>query len=203
MYFAIYWIVFLVVFVGTLLIILAVQQSNANSNRNKQQDINIKAKEYLSNSKFNASKIFYLNDNNTHDQSNSYKKFIAVDNDNSKLCLVDYEKGNMLIVGFEEILNYKIYENGSNSTSGGNIGGLWGGIFAAETNGMYKDLKLIIRLKRYDTSQISYEIISNTAFNMGINKSTKPYKKCMSTLQEIVSFLEVLKSENSKNQAEK
>ena len=61
---------------------------------------------------------------------------------------------------------------------------------------MCKELKLIIRLKRYDISQVCYEIISNTVLNTGINKSTQPYKQCISTLQEVVSLLEVIKHEN-------
>ncbi len=196
MFFEIYWIVFLVVFVGTLLIILGVQSSKASGNRNGQEEINLKAFENIKSTDFKTTKIFYLNDFATHDQSNSCKKFVAVDNDNKKICFVDYQKGNLIFVNFEEILNYEIYENGSNATIGGNVGGFWSGIFGAETNGMCKDLKLIIRLKRYDKSQVVYEIISNTAFNMGINKSAKPYKECISTLHEFVSFLEVVKNEN-------
>ena len=197
MYFLIYWLVFLIVFLGTLLIIGAVHQSGVSNTRKNQENINSKANDSLKNSNFKSTKKFYLNDYATYNQSNNCKKFIAVDNDNKQICLIDYEKGSMLIVEFNEILNYEVYENGSNQTVGGNIGGFWSGIFGAETNGMCKELKLIIRLKRYDTSQVSYEIISNTSFNMGINKSTQPYKQCISTLQEVVSFLEVIKNENT------
>ncbi|MBQ4557808.1 MAG: hypothetical protein IJA61_00320 [Clostridia bacterium] len=196
MYFFIYWLVFLIAIIGTLLIILAVHQSRVSNTRKNQENINSKANNSLRNSNFKITKKFYLNDYATYDQLNNCKKFIAVDNDNKQICLIDYEKGSMLIVEFNEILNYEVYENGSNATTGGGIGGFWSGIFGAETNGMCKDLKLIIRLNRYDTSQVSYEIISNTSFNMGINKSTKPYKQCISTIQEVISFLEVVKNEN-------
>ena len=199
MYFLIYWLVFIIVFLGTLVIIWAVHQSGVSNARKNQENINSKANDSLKNSNFKSTKKFYLNDYATYNQSNNCKKFIAVDNDNKQICLIDYEKGSMLIVEFNEILNYEVYENGSNATTGGSIGGFWSGIFGAETNGMCKDLKLIIRLKRYDTSQVSYEIISNTSFNMGINKSTQPYKQCISTLQEVVSFLEVIKNENKLN----
>ena len=73
---------------------------------------------------------------------------------------------------------------------------MFGGIFATETNGMCKDLKLIIRLNSYENAQIVYNIISNTTFNAGLNKSTSQYKSCISSLQEVVSFLEVVKNEN-------
>ena len=197
--FLIYWLVFLIVFIGMLLIIWAVHQSGVSNARKNQESINSKANKTLTSSNFNITKKFYLNDYATYNQSNNCKKFIAIDNDNKQICLIDYEKGSMLIVEFNEILNYEVYENGSNTTTGGSIGGFWSGIFGAETNGMCKDLKLIIRLKRYDTSQVSYEIISNTSFNMGINKSTQPYKQCISTLQEVISFLEVVKNENITN----
>ena len=196
MYFVIYWLVFLIVLLGTLLIFWAVHQSGVSNTRKNQENINSKANNSLKNSNFKSTKKFYLNDYATYNQSNNCKKFIAVDNDNKQICLIDYEKGSMLIVEFNEILNYEIYENGSNQTVGGNIGGFLSGIFGAETNGMCKELKLIIRLKRYDTSQVCYEIISNTSFNIGLNKSTQPYKQCISTLQEVVSFLEVVKNEN-------
>lgn len=170
-----------------------------SNTRKNQENINLKAGESLKNTNFKISKRFYINDCATYNQQKKRKKIVAIDNDNKQICLIDYEKGSLLIVGFNEILNYEIYENGSNLTSGVNFGGVWSGIFGAETNGMCKELKLIIRLKRYDISQVQYDIISNTFFNIGINKSTLPYKQCISTLQEFVSFLEVVKNENNTN----
>ena len=61
---------------------------------------------------------------------------------------------------------------------------------------MCKDLKLIIMLNSYKNAQIVYNIISNTTFNTGLNKSTSQYKSCICSLQEVVSFLEVVKNEN-------
>lgn len=199
MYYFTYWSIFIFVFLGIMLIILIVHQTEVSNTRKKQEQINLKADNAIKSSQFNITKIFYLNDCFTYDKSDNYKKFIAVDNDNKRIGLIDYEKGNLLIVEFSEILNYEIYENGSKATTGGSIGGFWSNIFGAETNEMCKDLKIIIRLKRYDISQISYEIISDTILNVGINKSTQQYKQCISTLQEVVSFLEVIKNENQAN----
>jgi len=196
MFFLTYWLIFIVVFIGTFLIILVVHQSSTSNKRKYQEELNLKAKNSIESANFKTTKTFYLNDYATYNKDNSCKKIIVVDNDNKKLCLIDYEKGNLLFVEFNEILNYELYENGSNKTIGGNIGGFWSGIFGAETNGMCKELKLIIRLKRYDTSHVCYEIISNTTFNMGLNKSDQAYKQCISTLQEVTSFLEVVKNEN-------
>ena len=198
MYFLIYWSVFLVVFIGGLLIVLLVQQSNLSNIRKRQEEINNKANQSIQNTEFKQTKIFFLNDYATYNQNNSCKKYISIDNENKKICLIDYSKGSLLIVGFDEILNYEIYEKGSQQTIGGNVNGFWSGLFGAETNGMCKELKLIIRLNKYDTSQICYEIIFNTSFNIGINKSSSTYKQCINTLQEVVSFLEVVKNENMK-----
>lgn len=193
----IYLFIFIIVFIGVLIIILIANQSVLSNARKNQQNINSKVNTFLNNSNFNITKKFYLNDFATYNQSNICKKFIAIDNDKKQICLINYEKGSIFLVNFSEILNYELYENGSNVTTGGSIGGFWSGIFGAETNGMCKDLKLIIRLKRYDTSQVSYDIISNTTFNIGIDKSSVTYKRCVTTLQEVISFLEVLKNENN------
>lgn len=198
MYYAIFISVFFVVFFLGLSFYLAIHQSKTSSIIKAQEEINNKANKFLQENNFNQSKAFCLNDNVTYNKDDSYKKYISIDNENRKICLIDYSQDKLLIVGFEEILNYEIYENGSQQTFGGNAYGFWSGLFGAETNGMCKELKLIIRLKRYDVSQVCYEIISDTCFNAGINKSSAIYKECISTLQEVVSFLEVIKNENAK-----
>ena len=67
---------------------------------------------------------------------------------------IDYIKGSLIIVGFNEILDFEIYENGSHLTNGCVVGGLWAGLFGSETSGLCKELKLIIRINRYDISQV-------------------------------------------------
>lgn len=185
----IFSLVYLVVFPVFFLIVIGV---NKYSILKAINEIGLEVEDILNSSNFKISKILYLNDKATYNKDDAYKKFIAVDNKNKKLCLIDYQKGSLLILEFKDILNYEIYEDGSNRT----IGGSWRGIFAAETNGMCKELKLIVRLNRYDISQISYEIISNTPLNIGVNKSSQAYKQCLSTMQQAVSFLEVVKHEN-------
>lgn len=188
-----------VVFFGSLIILVGIAVNNLytlSNVRKNQEVINLKASEFLTISNFKLSKKFYLNDNATCDHPDSCKKCIITDNDNEQLCLIDYEKANMMIVKFDEILNYEIYENGSNSTTGVGVNGFAFGAFGAETTGVCKDLKLIIRLNRFDISQVCYEIISKTVFNTGISKSNQTYRDCINTLQEVVSFLEVIKNAN-------
>lgn len=102
-----------------------------------------------------------------------------------------------IIVDFNEILDYEIYENGSTVTfGGGGRLGIGSGLFGAETTGVCKDLILIIRLKHYEKSQVVYDIISNTPLNSGIDKTNRIYKACIASLQEAASFFEVVKQEN-------
>ena len=194
-----FWSIFLFVFIGTLVVIFCVNFATSKNRSSTQKETNKKVLKTLQDNNFNISKVFYINDNFTYTEEVECKKFIAIDKDNKKICLVNYVSNSLLIVNFNEILNYEIYENGNTHTSGGGLGGFVGGIFSAETDTSCKELKLIIRLNRYDTSQVAYNIISNTTFNIGLNKSSEAYKNCISTLQEVVSFLEVVKNENKEN----
>lgn len=194
----IYWTVFFIVLISTFATILIIHQINLSNIRKQQESINKKANDSLANMDFKVTKTFYLNDYATLKYSNSCKKFISIDDVGKKICLIDYNKGSLIVVNMNEILNYEIYENGSNQTVGGNAGGLWAGLFAAETSGLCKELKLIIRLNRYDVSQVCYEIIFNTLLNTGISKADATFKQYINSMQEVVSFLEVVISENKK-----
>lgn len=186
------------VFIIIISIFLILKLVNLSNIRKQQEALNTQSKEKIQELNLNLNKIFYLNDYATYNQPASCKQYISADTENKKFCLIDYDNGNLIVIGFEEFLNYEIYENGSQQTVGANIGGLYTGLFGAETNGMCKDLKLIIRLNNYDNPQLVYNIISNTTFNIGINKSSHIYKQCIETLQEVVSFLEVVKNDNIK-----
>ncbi len=197
MFYLYFWLIFIVVGCGVCIVMLIVHQQGASNNAKDQEELNQKVKEVLKSKNFNTTKCFCLTDCTTCNKEDDYKKLIAVDADAKKICLIDYKTENVFIVDFDEILNYEIYENGSNATLGGNVGGFFGGIFGAETNGMCKELKLIIRLNKYDISHIDYEIVFDTLFNLGENKSNERYKQCVASLQEVVSFLEVVKNENA------
>lgn len=186
-------IIFIILFI-TPFMILIIRAAYLAQICKKQQEINSHVDDLLKSANFNVSKKLYLNDNLTFNEStNDCKKFIAVDQENKKICLINYTENNMLIIDFNEFLNYEIYENGTSETVGGKINTIGGGFYGAETTGICKDLMLIVRLKKYDIPQITYEIITPT---QRLNKSAWGYKQCISTLQEAVSFLEVVKNEN-------
>lgn len=195
-----FYITFITLFIialpCTFLIFYLIYSVELSSQRKHQETINTTAIAELSQLNLQYTKIFYMSDNATIDQENITKKQFLINDKEKQIYFIDYERGNILCVPFTEILNYEVYENGDSITSGAGAGGLFLGVFGAQTTGMCKELRLIIRLKRYDNSQITYDLISNTFLGMGINKSTQTYKECISTLQNVVSFLEVVKSEN-------
>ncbi|MDE6597999.1 MAG: hypothetical protein K2K60_05120 [Clostridia bacterium] len=199
MFFYIYIIIFVLVFLIALCGVLFYQSSKNKANGNEQFDINKKILEYLQTQEFKVSKIFYITDSHTFNKDNSYKKMIIADNENKKICFIDYILKNYYIIGFEEFLNYELYENGGMVTNGGTIGSLGIGVFGAETIGNCKDLKLIIRIKSLTTPQVAYEIISNYMAGIGLNKSAPLYRVCISSLQEVISFFEVIKNDNLQN----
>lgn len=163
----------------------------------RQAEINRNADNALQNAAFTISKKFYLNDFSTFDRLNDFKKFIAADSENKKICIVDYENNKLFLLDFVDILDYEIYENGDKVSTGASVNGYFAGAFGVTTTESCKELRLIIRLKRIDAPHVTYDIISDTNFNSGANKTEKIYKQCISTLQEVVSFLEIIKHENS------
>lgn len=173
--------------------------------RNYQLKINQQVIKHLKEKQFKISKIFYINDIATYNCDNTYKKFFAIDNDKKQIALVNYENAKLLIINFSDIINYEVYENGNQRMVGGNIGGirptLFGnlrtsGLFSSETNSYCKDLRLIIRINRYDTPHVSYDIISKTFMNIGENKSNERYSACINSLQEAISFFEIIQNEH-------
>ncbi len=194
-----YPLIFLIVFLGVLLIALAIYFYNASKILKNQTLVNNQVNDLLKiKTEFVSSKKFYLNDNISYNKNIESKKIIIVDSENKKICFVDYLKGSILLVNFNEILNYEVYENGNNVTTGAGIGGFGTGIFGATTNKNCKELRLIIRLKKFDNPQITYNLISNTILNFGVDKSSLLFQNCISSLQEVVSFLEIVKHDNEK-----
>lgn len=191
----IFWTVFAIVLFAMILIGAIVHSSKSSDKKNKQQNINEKVLEELKNTSFNVTKIFYINDIFTWDKENNTKQIVVVDNDSKKIAFIDYQSETYSIVDFTEIINYEIYENGGTTTT--SIGALgYLSILGADTTGNCKDLKLIIRFNNLNKPHIVYNIISETFMNSGVNKSVNSYKACINTLQEFVSFLEVIKKKN-------
>ncbi len=195
--FYIYILIFALVFFVVLSSVLFYQSSKDKANGNEQFAINKKTLEYLRSQKFIISKIFYITDSYSYSKDNSYKKMIVVDNEGQKICLVDYLAKRYYIISFAELLNYELYENGSMVTNGTALGGFGVGIFGAETNGNCKDLKLIIRIKNLSTPQVVYDILSNYMAGISVEKTAPLYRQCSASLQEVMSFLEVIKNNNS------
>lgn len=197
MYVLLYCSMFFLVFVGVIIVFFVLRNSTIKTNCERNSQLNNKVNKYLKENDIPITKTISIADYWSWNKETMSQKQIVVSSSEKKIALADYENNSLSIVNFNEILDYEIYENGSTVTFGG--GGKYGmvsGLFGAETSGNCKDLRLIIRLKRYDKSQIVYDIISNVPLNVGVNKTSDIYRKCMLTLQEAASFFEVVKQEN-------
>lgn len=162
----------------------------------KRAEINATLAQTANSHGLHIDKVFVIDDHQTFDKKEqSIKPQFLIDMTAKKMIFVDYDKPLTVIVGFEEFLNYEIYENGSMAFSGGAVGGLLVGGFWGESVGKCNNLRLIIRLKRYDCPQMIYDIIAKTPLNLGIVKTSKAYQTCVSSMQELASFFEILKSE--------
>lgn len=198
--FFVYWMLaFCLAMILVFVVFLVAKNSNTKTNCTRNEQLNKKAIEYLKDNNIKVSKTVYLSDYWTYNRADICKKQISVSADCKKIALMDYESQKLSVVDFANIVNYEIYENGSHATYGGGVAGVWSGIFGAETTGMTRDLRLIIRLNTYEKPQIVYDIISKTPLNIGVSKTSDIYSNCISTLQEAVSLLEVIKQENKGN----
>ena len=195
MFVMVYCLVIIFAIFIPIIIIAGVSSRKIKEHCDHQEEVNQQVENNMAG--FRTTKTFYLTDNFTHDKDESCKKMLKVNTEAEEVMLIDYENNKMVRAKFSEILNYEVYENGSHTTAGLGMGGFVG-VFGAETSGNCKDLKLIIRLDKIDNSQVVYDVVSDTAMNIGISKSTKVYQKCVKSMQEVVSFLEVIKNRNNK-----
>lgn len=171
----------------------------SSTTKQTQASTNSSVLRKLSESGFEISRTIYINDNYTYNIENHYKKCIHINSTNKQVVLIDYENGTFYILKFSEIINYEVYENDNLITTGGATGGLFTSIGTASTTQNCKDLKLIIRINNFETPQIVYSLINESLF--GSSKTSTEYKKCIASLQEAVSFLEVVKSNNTKKRS--
>ncbi len=186
-------------------------------NRYRQMIINAKVSTLLNDLKYNTTKFFYINDSISYDCKSNFKKLIAIDNTSKLICLVDYPNNSAVVLSYEEILNFEIYENDNLTTtsqqSGGfsRLGGLKSlgsvGSFSttttSTTENFYINLKIILRLKSYEKPQVSYEIIfANGLIPKGVKKSSSTYSKCISSIQELTSFFNFLIAQNNASKSQ-
>lgn len=169
--------------------------------RNKQKNINEKAVNILKEKDFKIEKILSLKDLPSVDKGKEYNQSIFVDVSNKKIAFVDYEKSGVVIVKFNEIVNYEVYNNGNMITSGSHIGGIGLGFYGGETTNKCKDLKLIIRINKVEHSHVEYDLVKNTFLGLGVETTADKYRKTYASLQEAVSFFEVIKHNNKKKKS--
>lgn len=173
------------------------------------QKINKGANEQLIKCGFKSQTV-YTFEEFKNGNAEGYNKFIAIDNEDKTICFVDYQKYRIILTSFDEILNYEVYENGCEISNGTTIAGgmLLGrkkrfGVGTALTSTTSQksctELRLIVRIKSYSTPQVAYDLVSGKLFS-GITATSSEYTRIIASLQEVVSFLEILIDENDKKQ---
>lgn len=163
-----------------------------------QCEINQQIEKVLIKKKFLISKKYYIEDvSSFYIKKEDSKQTIYVDYKNKKLCLILYgNKYSYKIIDFDEILNYEVYEDSQTLFSASSVGVGGAAVYGGKTKKNIKTLRLIIRLKRYDIPQISYDLIPSGDFKISINTSTETYRAIVASLQEIISFFELIKYES-------
>ena len=196
-----YFMIFFIVLAIVLLFVCIGYFSRRSNQRKLVAILNEKAIQKFKEQKFEVEKYIYLSDSNTAN-ANVEKKFIALNMTQKKIGLIDYENSQILITDFNDILDFEVYENNVNSLTGGKLGvGL--AIYSAQQEVQCKDLRLIIVLKNYESSSIVYDLVWKTFANVGIAKESTVYKEIIRSLQNCISFLKVIKDENSKTENKK
>lgn len=192
-------VIFIIIFMAVLFLIPVFWFSKRKEALDRQNSINQKVTSDLVDKNFVASKIYYITDYNSVNKENKFKKQIMVDGVNKKIVLIDYELCSYLIISFKDFLGYELYEDGTTITEGAGIGGMGFGIFGASSSKSVKDFRLIIRINNIERPNIIYNIIKDTVLNIGLSKNEYSYRECLHSIQEVISFFEVIKVKNNKH----
>lgn len=189
-------LIIILIFFTTMLFVFVVPAMIKESEHKKRVLVtNQKIDEKLKKISFKLNKKYYLADNVTFKLDLPNKQFIAINTEDKKICIIDYIQENMYILDFKEILDYEIYEYSNNQSSGAVIGGMGLGVWGGETHGNCKKLMFIIKIDNYEVPQVVYNVISDTLFNLGVDKSSKNFQDSVASIKEIASFIDVIKNE--------
>ena len=187
-------IILVMIVVFSVMTFKSIKRDKANVNNTKAVNADVLQK--LKAENFETSHICYMSDYSSGlSTDNSEKQMLCVDAKEKKIALVNYANGSYIIVNFADLISYDVYNNGKTDTSGGVLYGL----VVTESKEKCQELKLILRLRSFDKPQFEYVLISQTLFNNGIDKAQKQYGIIMNDLQQTISYLELIISENKNN----
>ena len=167
--------------------------------REKQKSINTNAIRYLDSHNFVCSKLF-IKDSVSYNSDDCFKKMAFVDKTGKRICFLDYENNALIALPFDRISKYEVYENEQANTSFAASSYNNIGFGFANTIKTCKNLKLIIYVNDYDTPQIVYNLVESGFFKFVINKNSSAYNKIISSLQEFIAILEIIKNETASEQ---
>ena len=198
-------------FFVAILIIVIIFVSVSNGHKKQALTKYEKVNSFIISKYTNFDKAFYLNTNLSFDKNELCKLLFLVDTKAKQIGLIDYEKSNIVCVDFKDIINYEIYENGTLVTTGvgggvrAGIGiGVGIGAYTSNTTSAVRELRLIVRINNITYPQIAYDLVFKTLAinwnnNKGVEKNSVEYADMISSLQQVVSFLEIVMHENKKD----
>lgn len=127
-----------------------------------------------------------------------HRKFVFVDEKNKKIGFIDYDKTDIIIVKYNDILSYEVKSNDTNDSSLWDIG----------NTKKCNYLELFVRINSEETNLVRLELISDfgrydnfpgNGFG-GIDVTSQKYKNCITALYTFTSFLEVIINKKNKNE---
>jgi len=180
----------------TLPIISISRPVNKKSETIKQT--NSKAIEELKKHSFNISKTLCISTLISKTDDDLKKKTIYIDGKNKKFGFVDYEKNNLKIVDYKDLIDYKLIENNGVmiETKDDFLASLitQTNIQKTVNKDVCKKLQVVFVLNDENDTNITYNIIEKS-----VQINSELYKNISSSLIELTSFLDVIKSNTPKD----
>ncbi len=196
-------IVIVAILLGVFLVVVLLSAAKHTEEEETEgvEDINNKVVAELVDADFVIEKILYMRDLDTQDLQDGCKQFLGININEKKLLLIDYSASTYRIVPFSDLMSYEVYVNDSTSTSGVATG-IFYGVFTISSKTKVRDLKLIIKLKDINCPYIEYELIGVKYFQgtvmRSVSQNSAIFRNCISDLQKVVSYLDLIISENQK-----
>ena len=135
----------------------------------------------------------------------SYKNIVRMDIDNKskKLGAFSYYENESIILKFNEILDFEIFENGNSvissrtgsAVAGGLIFGGLGAVAGASGSRTINENASTVKLKIY-TNNIKNSVVTLDFLEKGISKTSNEYEEIRDVINKMISFLKIAREDN-------
>ena len=135
----------------------------------------------------------------------SYKNIVRMDIDNKskKLGAFSYYENESIILKFNEILDFEIFENGNSvissrtgsAVAGGLIFGGLGAVAGASGSRTINENASTVKLKIY-TNNIKNSVVTLDFLEKSISKVSNEYEEIRDVINKMISFLKIAREDN-------